>query len=218
MEILILGDSLVYGRPSHGIGRSNTWPILLGNRMSCSVQVRARGGSLAVDVFNESRYLFDAWFGDLPEKKFDATFIQVGIVDCCPRLFPKRLYSLLKGLPIISRIQRLSTAYSVFGAPWTSKKIFAENIKKTADIVGEISDSVFFVMIAPPFHFLLKNVGDFSAEVADYNRMLKLVVGDSRVVDWDPTPDRFLPDGHHLSLSGHEALADSCFSIYKNSV
>jgi hypothetical protein len=73
MEILVLGDSLAFGRPKHGICRDKMWPCLLIKELGCDLQMRARGGATIIDVANEARSLNGYWFECLKARSFDIT-------------------------------------------------------------------------------------------------------------------------------------------------
>lgn len=49
MEILVLGDSLPFGRPGHGICRDTTWPYVLAKELNSRLQMRARGATI-IDI------------------------------------------------------------------------------------------------------------------------------------------------------------------------
>jgi len=116
MEILVLGASLPFQRPKYGICRDKTWPYLLSKQLGCGLQMRAKGGATIIDVANELRFLNSYWFEGLMARSFDITFVQAGIVDCCPRLVPWRLYGW--GLaPGFRNLERSPRAHRLLARP-----------------------------------------------------------------------------------------------------
>lgn len=218
MEILILGDSLAFGRSKYGIGRDLTWPYLLGKEFGCGLQVRARGGASMVDVAKEAHSLNEYWLGGVESRKFDITFVQAGIVDCCPRLAPRSVYPYVKRMPGFRNLERNPSAHKLWARPWTSKTRFHKALSKLSRTLSSISNLSFFVEIANPVNYLLKNVGDFSYEVSNYNDILVKVAGSQSLVNWQAESSEkihLLPDGHHLTVLGHQLVAKACLNKYQ---
>jgi hypothetical protein len=212
-EILILADSLAFGRPAHGICRDQTWPYRLSKELNCRLQIRAQGGATVVDILNEAKSLSFYWFGELKARKFDAALIQVGIVDCCPRLAPKPIYERARRLPGFRRLERSPLAYKMIGRPWISKSSFTNYLQQLLKILPTIAEEFFFIEIAKPAHNLVVNVGDFSERVEDYNRIIKQCAGLKSFVAWpckNSGNSHLLPDGHHLTMIGHELVTKAC--------
>ena len=213
MEILVLGDSLPFGRPKYGICRDQTWPYLLRRELDSLLCMRARGGATSADVLAEATGLAGYWFGSFQARHFDAAFVQVGIVDASPRLVPKPLYPYASRIPGFSRLQRSKRLHEVVGRPWVSSGQFAQNIAKIDKLLGCLAEQVFFVEIAMPDHYLKQNVGDFSSLVSCRNLLISDCIGDKRFVRcWGgvSVPQFLLPDGHHLNVKGHQVLAKKC--------
>ena len=103
MRFLILGDSLTFGRPNHDIWYRDTWPGLL-ERSGHKVFHRGRGADSKL-VLSEVRhlqgYMEDPAMVNCP---FDCCFVQVGIVDCKPRLLTKTMYQVGMALPVIRKL------------------------------------------------------------------------------------------------------------------
>ncbi len=213
MEILVLGDSLPFGRPKYGICRDKTWPYLLRCELDALLCMRARGGATSLDVLAEAASLSGYWFGPLQARRFDAAFIQVGIVDVSPRLLPKPLYPYASRIPGFSRLQRSKWLHKVVGKPWVSSGRFAQAIARIDELLGRVADQVFFVEIAMPDHYLKQNVGDFSSLVSRRNLLISAYIGQKRFVScWGgvAVPQFLLPDGHHLNEEGHQVVARQC--------
>ena len=213
MEILVLGDSLPFGRPKHGICRDKTWPYLLRCELDAHLCMRARGGATSTDVLAEASGLASYWFGSLQARRFDVAFVQVGIVDASPRLVPKPLYPYVSRLPGFSRLQRSRWLHEVVGRPWVSSGQFAQAIVRIDELLGRIAEQIFFVEIAFPDHHLKENVRNFSSLVSCRNLSISSCIGESRFVScWggQAVPQFLLPDGHHLNAEGHQVVAKKC--------
>lgn len=213
-----MGDSLPFGRPEHGISRDETWPYLLSNEFGCGLQMRAMGGATMVDVAAEASVLNRYWFEGLKSRSFDITIIQAGIVDCCPRLLPRRLYKHARRcVPGFRNLERSPRAARLIGRPWVSASRFAQALSDNVKILSNISSSIFFLEIAKPAGYLIQNVGDFSNTVSDYNGIIQRVAGSASFVAWQagqPGQIHVLPDGHHLTLLGHQAIAKAFLNHY----
>lgn len=213
----MVGDSLPFGRPRYGIQRHSTWPYIVKSELFSDLCMRAKGGSTSFEVLDEARSVAEYWFGLLPERRFDATFVQVGIVDLSPRLVSKRFYRFVAGIPLFSRLQRNRKLHELYGKPWVPLGQFAQNIRAIDEQLSRISEHVFYIEIARPEHFFKENLGDFSESVLLYNKIISGCVGVGRFVScWDgkPAPDCLLPDGHHLTEAGHRVVAQGCLSRF----
>lgn len=213
MEILVLGDSLPFGRPNHGICRDKTWPYLLHRELNAHLCMRARGGATSIDVLAEANSLASYWFGSLQARRFDVALVQVGIVDACPRLVPKRLHSYASRIPGFPHLERLKWLHHVVGSPWVSSKRFIQTINKIDSLLNRLARRVLFVEIAMPDHYLKENVGDFSGVISLRNNLMLKSLSHSRFVDcWGgvAVSQFLLPDGHHLNERGHQVVAQQC--------
>lgn len=209
-SILVLGDSLSFGRPKYNIGRFDTWPFLLSQKLDSDLIFRSNGGSRVVDVIHQARSLYGYWFdsSEIVQPFFDAIFIQVGLCEVVPRLGPLGLYPILFRIPAFRKLERYRNAYKLFGKPWTSPRDFSANASKLVDICRQMSTRVFFLQIADPCNYLSTNIGDFSPMVREHNEILRSVA-DSSLISWCEEVDasvHILPDGQHLSSAGHRLI------------
>jgi hypothetical protein len=181
------------------------------------MSLRANGSSTIKDVYKEASYLSNYWFGSPKSKKFDAVFVQVGIVDVSPRIFPKPLYPIVSRVPLLCNVLRSRLLNSTFGRPWSSPHHFQRYASLLYESLAFFSDRILFIEIAPPAHFMLDNLGDFSNDVKTFNQILfDLGKEKSFVRCWQdrPAKDLLLPDGHHLNMEGHRHVADCCSRAY----
>jgi hypothetical protein len=151
----------------------------------------------------------------LSKEFFDATFVEVGIVDVSPRIVSKQLYPYASRMPGFSKLQRSKRLHKAFGKPWVSPEQFNQNIAAIDEQLSLFSRQVYYIEIAKPAHYFKQNVGDFSESVEVYNRIISQCVGAGRFIAcWNgqPVPEFLLPDGHHLSKEGHLAVAEKCLA------
>lgn len=178
--------------------------------------IRAKGGATAEDMFKGICSIGLYYKPVHDYRAFKYTVVQVGIVGCCPRLLPRILISQIQRLPgggrFISYFDRNPQLHSVYGKAWVSPIKFKESIIQMTKEVALLSDHLFFVEIAHPCHFLIENCGDFSKQV-DKNNAIHHEIDPFSVItpfsDSKSPEDLLLPDGHHLTLKGHRAVAES---------
>ncbi len=215
-RILVLGDSLTFGRPRYHIYYENTWPGLL-DADGFHVFHRGRGGADILSVLGEIKHLcgYMASQDNDGYMPFDFCVVQVGIVDATPRLFSRESLRLIKYLPgsgrFVSKLTRSGKLVQRFGKPWVCKDDFRCSAYKVLEKSAAISKRVLFLEIAKPEHNLIKNCGDFSKVISEYNDVLKSLSENSFVPIFSGKRpgDLVLPDGHHLSLDGHKVVASS---------
>lgn len=207
MRLLVLGDSLSFGRPNHDIGLEMTWPFLIEGQ-TVRTTMRSRGGALIDDIKIEVDRLVSYWGVQSTLKRpFDAVIIQQGIVDCCPRPLPRCASNIIRRIPLGSFNERAFIPRR-FWRPWTSLTDFQFKSSQISVEAQNLAARVYWLEIARPSHHLLSNCGDFSADVGSYNAVLNAGSG-SFLPLWsggDPSP-HLLPDGHHLSPAGHQHVA-----------
>lgn len=209
MRLLVLGDPLPFGRPSHGVKLEMTWPHLLESAVTRTT-MRARGGATIYETRRELESLVGYWgcTSDLA-RPFEAIILQQGIVDCCPRPLPRRVHRAVRPLPLVGRsLAGGALIPSCFWRPWTSLERFEHEVNRIAAAAHQLAKHVFWLEIARPAHHLVENRGDFSTEVRAFNAVLKAGSGSfvSLWDDGDPS-QHLLPDGHHLNVNGHRFVA-----------
>lgn len=214
-RILILGDSLTFGRPKYQINNNDTWPDLI-SAAGFKVFHRGRGGGDSAAVLDEAKHLYGYMIDGVCDVQppFDICIIQVGIVDCSPRLFSRKFNRILKILPgggmLLARLSRVGSLIRLVGKPWVSLEKFEHNVISILDLCSQLANNVIFIEIAKPAHFLIDNCGDFSEVVTQYNSVLSNVTKDSylSVFEGLDLGELLLPDGHHLTKVGHKAIAE----------
>jgi hypothetical protein len=219
INVLIVGDSLSFPRPSSKQVLESTWPWLLEKDLGCRIIHRARGGSNALHVLEDLRQI-RSYFGAVENsKQFDYAIVQFGIVDCCPRTVPLFLYKILGKIPLghrfASLLEKNKLMQRIYHRPWISEKKFRNKLLEIQKELDFISENKIFIQIAKPCNYLVKNVGDFSSIVNNYNRIISGLKEASVIAPYpenDEIKSFILPDGHHLNELGHKAVAHAVYS------
>jgi lysophospholipase L1-like esterase len=222
MRILILGDSLVFPRPKHNIRYEDTWAGILSNR-GHEIFQRAKGASNISDVETETNHLMSYYLSDLESSQpFDVLILQAGINDVSPRILTPLLKKIISKIPIIRKylpdILRNSFFYKYFGHIGTSKKKFNKVNLRLEHKFKRLAKKQIILEIAKPAHFLIKNIGDFSDNVNNYNKIYSEIFGENllKVYKDINSSNILLPDGHHLNKIGHELIAKEILNILKD--
>lgn len=223
-RLLVLGDSLTFGRPKYQVYYDDTWPGLL-QASGFNVFHRGRGGADILSVLSEAKSLEGYMAPAIPNshKPFDYCIVQVGIVDLTPRIFSRKFISLSRFAPgsgwIISRLNRNRKLIELIGSSWVKPREFEAAAKQLAECCRRLADQVYFIEIARPAHNLIRNCGDFSIIVQKYNNLLREVADSSYLsIFGAQNPELYLlPDGHHLSVEGHNLVAARFLSTINTS-
>jgi GDSL-like lipase/acylhydrolase family protein len=215
-SLLVLGDSVAMPRASAGQRLDEAWPQLLDASGAASVRwVRSVGAATAYEVLAEVRHLA-SYIGE--RRTWDAVAIQVGIVDCSPRPFPRRLQKLLDLVPgLRPRINRRLPLLLRFRArPWVSEADFERLLDTISAETLRYCGRVLLIEVIPPGPGLVGKLGSFEGTVARYNAALQRVaarrpgqVAVVRGVAPERLSEALLPDGHHLTAAGHRSVADA---------
>ena len=223
IRILILSDSLGIPRPKNGIKKEKTYSNLLKVKNKVLVTFKGRSGSTTKNIFfliKNIQKQKNLTINRINKKLFDLCIIHCGIVDCVPRPFNKTLMFILIKLPffkdLLKKISRSNFFISRFGKPWISEKVFLETLTQVKLISNMLAKKTFFIEIARPAHYLIKNCGDFSIKVKRYNDILKFISGQKyflKIFYGKPADNFLLRDGHHLNLMGHKLIYKKIKSI-----
>lgn len=187
------------------------WPQVLDASGAASVRwVRNVGAATSLEVLGEARHL-GSYLGSTPT--WDATVVQMGIVDVSPRPLPRRVQRLVEKLPGVRNAinRRMGALLRLRSRPWVSEQEFERTAADLVEAALAYSGSVVFVAIVPPGPGLVAKLGAFSDSVERYNGALRRVAAQDpgRVAVAEPDRPGLLPDGHHLSVEGHRAVAEA---------
>lgn len=213
LNIIILGDSLALKRPWEGIDEKDTYAYKLKDYGI---------------IVNKSRYANTTFKqlkkikSDISEIQCDIFVIQLGIVDCCPRIFTynqQRFLSLLNlFLPQLvnfyiakkskNRYEKTRKKMIVFTLP----NQFKNNIQKIIDTVFLINKpkKILLVNIAHPSISLKEKNFDVQNQIIQYNNILNEFQNEViSVIDiysfTKNNPDSLLGD-EHISIKGHDFI------------
>lgn len=222
-KILVLGDSLTFGRPKYQINNDDTWPGLI-EASGFRVFHRGMGGASSKSVLAEARHLYGYMIDGVCNRQppFDLCFIQVGIVDCTPRLLSRKLHRIIGFFPgggrVVAGLSRFGPLIRLVGKPWVGLGEFERNVINILDLCSKLAADVVFIEIANPAHFLIDNCGDFSGVVHQYNSVLRDASNDGYLPCFKNLDlgDLLLPDGHHLTKDGHKRIADQILNHLSN--
>lgn len=218
-KVLILGDSLTFGRPKYQVWNKDTWPALI-EREGYNIFHRGKGGADSRSVLSEAVHLDNYMIDSVGIKQpFDICIIQVGIVDCTPRLVSRKVERIITLIPIIktvfAKLGRIRSLVEFIGTPWVSIIDFEKNCINIFETCSRLATRVIFIEIAKPAHFLIHNCGDYSENVTIYNDTLRGISKDIYLSIYDDVnlDAQLLPDGHHLTKIGHQNVANKILAI-----
>lgn len=219
-RLLVLGDSVAFCRSSAEQHLDEAWPQLLHGSGAGDVRwVRSAGGASSREVLAEARHIA-SYVGET--LTWEAAVIQVGIVDVSPRPFGRRLQALIDRLPPLRRalLPHFPSLTRIRSRPWVSEAAFERNMGSLVDVVGTYCAWVILIEIAHPGSGLEQKLGSFTERVDAYNDVLARiaetrpgVVSVVPTIDADALPPHLLPDGHHLTTTGHQVVADAVATL-----
>jgi hypothetical protein len=233
ITLVVFGDSLSLPRAEEAIRPEDTWPFLLVQELArsgrrASVYHRGSGGQTIEDVEAEWKRA-RAYVVPFAES---FCLIQVGIVDCAPRVVPQALGRLLERMParVRDRIVRwfhdhregLNRFFTrLLGHPLqrTSLATFGRVYRRLLLDLGPRFKSVIAIGIAPADEAYERKSAGIKVAVSSYNTALREAAtgGPSNVAVLDvealfgsaPEAAGFVnpSDHHHISREGHALIA-----------
>lgn len=222
--ITIVGDSLSMVRPDCGMALKDLFPyklqiklgkdyyVIVRNRRANDTETQCMQQHFNDDIlYNDSRYLV----------------IHLGIVDCAPRLISRKEYLVFRLLGINyednfyirfkSKHRRFFTKH--FPLQRVSKERFKSNFLKLIDLVETQTaiKKVFIINIADTNETNKLRSFNLGENIQEYNEILENIVKGSKglsvLIDIynESKKDKeiLLEDGMHLSLKGHDFLANA---------
>tara|TARA_R110000868_G_scaffold153644_9_gene379156 strand:+ start:3886 stop:4566 length:681 start_codon:yes stop_codon:yes gene_type:complete len=221
MKVLFVTDSLGLPRPDRKVLASETWCYLvanklqtIGNSFQCFFQ--QIGGLQTKQLLLHSREGYLAGFDT------DIILLQVGIVDCSPRVLPERLRNIIAMIPVVRGIVRTIIRNN---HKWLSTKIdrsyisltaYEKNLKEFKEIFGDVT--IFALPIAPANRGYKEHTPLIERNIREYNKILKKVFGSNYFEDLYEDvdiEDIYLDDNHHLNAYGHRSIAERLFQKIK---
>jgi len=222
LKITILGDSLALKRPWEGIDEKDTYASKLTNHGI---------------IVNKSRYANTSFKqlkrikSDISKSNSDIFIIQLGIVDCCPRIFTYRQQRFLSLLNIFcpkfvkfytdkksqNRYEKTRRKKIIFTLP-NQYKNNMENIINKIKFYNK-PKKIFLVNIAYPSDSLKEKNYDVQNQIIQYNKILgtfqnELITIIDLYLFTKNNPNSLLGD-EHISIKGHNYLVDIIQNLLK---
>lgn len=219
MRILFITDSL--GAPRPAVPWEYTYPALLQLRF-CNIAgvsfcYETKRGSTTACLNNP-----DLLASYLP----DLAIVQLGIVDCVPRIFTQLENSILIRLPgwirneliWLGKHLRTRSVKRAYVKPEACRRNWQTFLRKT----NEMNCRVVIIPVALPGKVFFASNPEAEEAIRKYNEMIRCLaesVPNARVLpDWNTKDEAydglfFSEDGYHLSKIGHERMAKTLLLI-----
>ncbi len=155
-------------------------------------------------------------------KCFDYIITHFGIVDCCPRPFNRIISFLLYKFFLTKYIYNLLSKSPFFlkfvNIQWVREKDFKKNVDKLRNVFLKKTRKIIYIAISRPCNFLIKNCGDFSDIVKNYNKAFQRKTRNEiylNVYNHKNISDYFDNDGVHLNQRGHKMIFTNIKKLIK---
>ena len=225
MNIVVVGDSLACPRRD-GPGYEEIWPTRVGaalRRSGASAELvnRSARGRVLPDVLADFGNIVGYWDPGI-------VIFQVGIVDCAPRVFGRKAkaFLALPGIrrclaPICVRIAGRYRRQIVSARPLVRYTRPAEFRRAVESLPGLLkgTERVLVIPILGTVPEREERSPGYNESVRDYNatwRSVAFLSGWTWLADLERDVESvrewLLPDGHHLTAKGHEAVARGVLS------
>ena len=227
--IYLLADSLALPRPpfrgSQAVSYQQTYPYLLRSKLKEGHKQEMVDIELIVNA-QRARTMPEAasFWGEVELFRPSIAIIQIGIVDCAPRVFSRRQRTFVERIrPIGLRSSILSFVEShrrsiisvLPGKVYTPPIQFSDAALTIAKRCFDANIHLCFVSIAPSDQKISDRSPGIQKNIHEYNGILNQVAADwhAKFIDlhsafYPKQEDYLLDDGHHLGIRGHIALAD----------
>lgn len=224
-RIILIGDSLLMPRPRQDLTYEDTYgylvfkalkdhEVIIKGKYSNDTSVQSKPNALKAEI----EYLNP-----------DIVFIQLGIVDCAPRLFSKIEKYALKILPsflrqgiinFFSKRRRFFT--KMFPKVYVKKESFEKNMRKILETIKICGATPVIINIAKTSEENESRSFNYDNNTIEYNKTLFKLSKEygGQLIDFyniiKTEPSCQLSDGVHLSKEGNHKLADEIISCINN--
>ncbi|MGX5659529.1 SGNH/GDSL hydrolase family protein [Castellaniella ginsengisoli] len=232
-KLLIVGDSLSMSRHREGVTYEQMYSTLLAfhlkNWLVINGSVRANTSRQIISEAYQEEYVLPL----LP----DVVVLQIGVVDCLPRLMSKYERRILGVLERIQGFRRMARFYISFKSKrrlyFTKRKQiafveaseFADNIIKFRDLLSRIGCRVIAINIPYPGPGLSERTFGVGEAVSRYNGIIDRVFSGAEHVVVDlygmtkSDPSLLQDDGYHIRGKCHQLLYKAiCENNFPDSV
>lgn len=228
-KLLIVGDSLSMSRHEEGVGYEQMYSSQLAISLPGRLIVNASERANSTIRIASSSYLGEYVYPMMP----DVMIIQIGIVDCLPRLFTNFQRRVVSIASRISMTKGLANSYVGYMSksrinitrkrPMSFVPItdFEKNLRHLITAVNSGKSQCKFIVIDIPCPGHGLNEKSYGADkfVCEYNDVLRSVFyeRDSKFVELYAAtldnPSLLLRDGYHISEQGHRYLFNATRDI-----
>lgn len=229
-RLVVIGDSLAMPRSVDGeeVLWSQTWPSLLGAAMAGDFEVV----NFSARAKNSNQLVNPTLFLEQIEwVRPKVIIVQIGVVDCAPRIFTNKEKRVLKWLPSFlresiirgrSNNRQALTAKDPLGKVEVHPAQFRQNFE---DFVGKLArlpkmPKLMVMPIVANLQEMEAKSPGYSSNMALYNDILS-EVSEGRFLfpkielDWLSTsPENFCKDGYHLSPLGNQRLYELLLDVF----
>ena len=230
--ITIIGDSLSMSRSENGITYKTSYAYLLQELLKTDYHIvnkAKRANTIKSQV--KRQYLYD----DILTTDGRIFIVQLGIVDCSPRLFSnnqQRFLQFISHLFIIRLLIKFKSKYRFFFTKhfpkvYVSPQDFKMNYNYLLETIfcKTNAEKVFIINIADTnLKNKLRSYG-FEKNIESYNKILselnRKYFDRTQIIDLNKitknNPDYLLEDGIHITANAHREIADKIYnSILKS--
>lgn len=216
-RLVILCDSLGMPRPDEGVAYEDTYAALL-NRDS-NIEVMSRG-KRANDTKIQTQ--FQNLLDDVTFLKADYYIIQLGIVDCAPRLFTRNEARILGIIPSFIRKTITQTASKHRAAitkfrnkTYVNITDFEANYHKLIDKIGAMKKQIIVLSIYNTNAENDKRSYGFQNNIDKYNQIIQKIAHQYQLplVNINDFEGGLLSDGIHINGGAHEFISKEISQI-----
>lgn len=232
-RIVIIGDSLSQIRFLENIQLENIYQYFLQNSLNNTYVVNYGVPSNTSRICSST----SAINNHILATNANFYIIQLGIVDCAPRIFnkyEKKIFEFLTFFPFVGKIVQKFVSYLGKKRKFLTKvrknvmveiDEFEKNLKKIIDNINKTSncEKVFFINIAYPSLTVQNEYTNILDNIDKYNEIFNKLKKDYEniyIIDLyeftKSNQDALLADGMHINEVGHSFIAKEILSLIEN--
>jgi acyl-CoA thioesterase-1 len=207
-KIVIIGDSLGLPRPE--LPYEETYPYILQKLVGPEVSVIPRNVRL-----NDTNVQLKMLVEDIELFKPDVVVMQLGIVDCAPRIFGRFEQKVARRLNRVFPIVAITSKYrytitKAIPKVYVSKNKFRENLQKIFGYIEKRNIKLIVVGIADTSAINKSKSYSYEKNIIDYNNIIYETMADKNMfIDLYQYGDEILlEDGIHINGKGGKLLAE----------
>lgn len=211
MDVLIIGDSLAAQRPD-GIEFEHRWPQLLEKKNEDKFKiVNISKGSSTSNRLRKVDFK--------THKATDIAIVQLGIVDCVPRLFTHTENRILARIPGFLRQKVMNVLLKKRTRSESRRYVSIENYEKNFNFfVENFPGKIIIVQILEQGEVFKKANPVAGDSINSYNAILKKLGQKHNTLNFVSIPTAQVdsmthPDGYHLNSDGHLYLSNVIHEI-----